>query len=154
MFFDWWSDILLKKGFTLVELVVVIAVLAIVAGIAIPRLKVANSMARGSKIVADLNNCESSINIYYARNGKFPDNSSAFVGDSLSSWPEAPIGKAIITKNNGEELELDIKTRNYVYNKPDDSSELNARIGRVTLGGKTIEDLLTTTASSLILNDE
>lgn len=53
-----------RAGFTLVELVVVIAILGILAGLAIPRFVNANMDARGSKILADISACESAINIY------------------------------------------------------------------------------------------
>ena len=62
----------LRAGFTLVELVVVIAILGILAGLAIPRFVNANMAARGSKIFADMNACESAINLYYVRTGSFP----------------------------------------------------------------------------------
>ena len=60
-----------RAGFTLVEIITVIAILGILAGIAIPRFVNANMAARGSKILADMNACESAINIYYVRNGSF-----------------------------------------------------------------------------------
>lgn len=131
-----------RKGFTLVELLVVIAVLTILAGISIPRLSHTAEIARGSKIIADMHSCETAVNVYYSRNGFFPDNSNLLVGTYLAVWPKPPIGKAIISKNNGSELELTINSASYVYTKPS-GDELDAKVGRITLGGKTIEDLLT-----------
>ena len=76
-----------KAGFTLVELVVVIAVLAVLAGIAIPRFINANIAARGSKILADMNACESAINVYYVRTGLFPADIDALIPSYMSVWP-------------------------------------------------------------------
>ena len=59
-----------RRGFTLIELVVVIAILGILAGIAIPRFLNATATARGAKIVADLRTIDSAIVIYNAKTGK------------------------------------------------------------------------------------
>lgn len=139
------------KGFTLVELVVVIAVLAILAGISIPRIANTIGMAHGSKIIADMHSCESAVNIYYSRNGFFPDNTEALVGSHLAVWPKPSHGKAIINKNDGSELELTINASSYVYVKPT-VTELSEKVGCVKLGGKTIQDLLTASEIILTLN--
>ena len=52
------------KGFTLIELVVVIAILGILAGIAIPRFLDAQASAKGAKIVADLRTINSAAMVY------------------------------------------------------------------------------------------
>ena len=100
-----------NKGFTLIELVVVIAILGILAGIAIPRFMDATKTARGAKIVADLRTIDSAIMIYTAKNGSEP----AEVGDLytanassnlLASWPTPPQGQtAIITNAKGKPVE-------------------------------------------------
>ena len=142
------------RGFTLVELIIVIAILAILAGIAIPSFINANMAARGSKILADMNACESAVNIYYAKNGSFPADSETIVASYLAGWPKSPVGLALIKKHDNTDLILDVQTANYIYIKPADGSELDIRIGRITLGGMTIEELLTTSATNLTLVDE
>ena len=78
----------LRAGFTLVELIVVIAVLGVLAGIAIPRFVNANMAARGSKILADMNACESAINIYYVKNGDYPLNTENLISSYMANWPK------------------------------------------------------------------
>ena len=142
-----------SKGFTLLELVVVIAILAVLAGVAVPRFVNANMAARGSKILADMNACESAINIYYTKNGIFPADSKTIVDSNLATWPKPPVGSALIKKHDNDELIVDVKATGYVYNVPETGSELDTRIGRVTLGGMTVEDLLSSSESSLTLTD-
>jgi len=91
-----------KKGFTLVELVVVIAILGILAGIAIPRFMDATASARGAKIVADMRTLESASTMYYVKKGSYTDISVPnLVSEGLlASTPSAPTGDAIITESS------------------------------------------------------
>ena len=57
-----------QHGFTLIELVVVIAILGILAGIAIPRFMDAQATARGSRILADMRTLESALTMYTVNN--------------------------------------------------------------------------------------
>ncbi|WP_439822067.1 type II secretion system protein [Phascolarctobacterium faecium] len=136
-----------QKGFTLVELVVVIAILGILAGIAIPRFMSATETARGAKTVADLRTLESAAVMYYAKTGVVPTKTDLEKGNAklgttalVASWPVPASGKAIIKNNANEELSWDIKATEYEIN--DD--------GRPVIGakdaGKTIDDLLKATA--------
>ena len=144
----------LEKGFTLVELIIVIAILFVLTGIAIPRIMNANYEARGSKLLADMNSCESAINIYYAKNAHFPESKDEIIGSYMVVWPNAQSGKAIITKHDGFKLDLNLQIVEYKYIIQENVTDLNMRIGRVTVGGYTVEDLLNSSESSLILNDE
>ena len=92
-----------KKGFTLVELVVVIAILGILAGIAIPRFMDATASARGAKVVADMRTIESSLSMYYAKKGSYYSSGTTavtipnLVSDGyLASEPKPPTGTMIV----------------------------------------------------------
>ncbi|WP_418846984.1 type II secretion system protein, partial [Phascolarctobacterium faecium] len=102
------------------ELVVVIAILGILAGIAIPRFMSATETARGAKTVADLRTLESAAVMYYAKTGVVPtkdnlENGNATLGTTalVASWPVPASGKAIIKNNANKELTWDIKTTEY-----------------------------------------
>lgn len=61
------------KGFTLIEIVIVIAILGILAGTAIPRFTDANEAARGAKLLGDMRTIESMALVFAANNGgKYP----------------------------------------------------------------------------------
>ena len=61
-----------SAGFTLVELIVVIAVLGILAGIAIPRLTGVRDKADKASVKSDLRNVQSAMEMYFAEEGKYP----------------------------------------------------------------------------------
>lgn len=90
-----------KKGFTLVELVVVIAILGILAGIAIPRFMDATASARGAKIVADMRTLESASTMYYVKKGTYKGITVATLVSEglLASTPTPPTGDAMITES-------------------------------------------------------
>ena len=124
------------------ELVVVIAILGILAGIAIPRFMSATETARGAKTVADLRTLESAAVMYYAKTGVVPtkdnlENGNATLGTTalVASWPVPASGKAIIKNNANKELTWDIKTTEYTIDA----------YGRPTINEKTIDDLLQAT---------
>ena len=62
-----------RKGFTLVELVIVIAILGILAGVAITAYANLQDEARSSQVQATLGSFRSALGIYYAKNkGAWP----------------------------------------------------------------------------------
>lgn len=63
-----------QKGFTLVELLVVISIIGILVAIAIPRFTSATATANTAKVQADLRIVDGAIQMYAANNGgEFPD---------------------------------------------------------------------------------
>ena len=105
-------------GFTLIELVVVIAILGILAGIAIPRFMDAQATARGSKILADMRTLESALNLYSINNTvPASDTKLTFLKSYMkyNTIPVVPTGKARFPK--GFETDLDSTINYYALQK-------------------------------------
>lgn len=133
-----------KKGFTLVELVVVIAILGILAGIAIPNFLDATASARGAKVVADMRTIQSAEMIYYAKNATYPtgDTAETEIGKLIQGgFPKAPEGKIIVAPvlgaKDGTPYEKTITSEmDYVYDPVEGES------GTLTLDGDSLTVIL------------
>lgn len=78
------------KGFTLVELMVVIAIIGILAAIAVPKFGAATDSANKAKIQADLRTLDSAISMYYAKDGKYPESLQKLAPDFIAAVPTVP----------------------------------------------------------------
>ncbi|WP_455656065.1 prepilin-type N-terminal cleavage/methylation domain-containing protein [Phascolarctobacterium sp.] len=112
-----------RKGFTLVELVIVIAIIGILAGIAIPYYTDATATARGAKIVADMATIQEAYTMYLAKNGgeqkdiiigsrdEYPEIIPMLVKQGyLEAIPVPPVGKAIFVNADDAYREFKVFT--------------------------------------------
>lgn len=119
------------RGFTLIELVIVIAILGVLAGIAIPRFLDAQASARGAKIIANLRTIDSAATLYLTKKGTLPNSIDDLTVNTSEKLLE-PLGDYdgkdfIIKKTDGTE-----KTYTGIGGPYAINSE-----GRGTLGGNT-----------------
>ena len=127
-----------KRGFTLIELVIVIAVLGILGGLAIPRFLDAQASAKGAKIVTDLRTIDSASTLYSTQHGQYPDTissanpstSDGFITNFLADWPKPDTGTFIIVENDGTNKTYENVTATYYT--------LNDQ-GRALYNGHTVE---------------
>jgi type IV pilus assembly protein PilA len=77
-----------SKGFTLIELMIVILIIAILVGIAIPVYLAAQANARTRTCQANLRTIEGAINTYFADTLLYPNVISVMDGTVLKKIPE------------------------------------------------------------------
>ena len=85
-----------QRGFTLIELIVVVTIIGILAGVAISNVKWAQQKAREAALRHDLFEMRKAIDDYYADKQKYPDSLQALVTDHyLRAIPKDPITQKV-----------------------------------------------------------
>lgn len=72
-----------QKGFTLIELLVVIAIIGILSTLAVVSLNNARAKARDAKIVSDVKNMQTALELYYNDAAIYPASTTMMGGSSL-----------------------------------------------------------------------
>lgn len=76
----------MKKGFILIELLVVISIIALLASVVISSLSTARARARDTRKMADFKAIQTALYLYYDKNGEMPQN---FFTDGINNESEA-----------------------------------------------------------------
>lgn len=79
-----------KKAFSVIEMLVAIAIFIILAGIVIVRFDTSQKMGRDSVRVKDLGEVANALEKYYIKNDSYPTNLNSLVPDFLVAVPQDP----------------------------------------------------------------
>ena len=89
-----------KKGFTLIELIVVIAILAVIILIAVPRFSKITEQANVTRAMADGNVIMKASLLYYIDVGEYPQNAINGLG-TFEEWQDSSIALFITGEDQG-----------------------------------------------------
>ncbi|MFK7816940.1 MAG: type II secretion system protein, partial [Gammaproteobacteria bacterium] len=81
------------KGFTLVELLIVVIILAILAAIIVPQFSASTNDAKAAALQSNLANLRSAIEFYYQEHGEYPGENIA-TGATCGSGAAVTVGAA------------------------------------------------------------
>ncbi|WP_028991949.1 competence type IV pilus major pilin ComGC [Thermoanaerobacter thermocopriae] len=104
---EWFVKALNKdeRGFTLIELIVVIAILGILAAIAVPRVTTSLSNAKTNADEANIKILQNAVERYYVEKGTYPSELNDLVPDYIDKIP---------TPQQGGTFELDSNHKVYI----------------------------------------
>jgi len=107
-----------QRGFTLVELVVVIAVMGILMGLVFRGFTTIQANARDTRRIADLRTVQTQLELYFARCGHYPNTnacgSTTLVAQGSLTWSEL-ITQLTLVVREGEVPRDPVAGREYVY---------------------------------------
>ncbi len=91
------------EGFTLVELIVVMAILALLAALAVPKFADVLSNARGSADSTNVKLLQDAVDLYYAQEHQYPADLNGLIPDYIKELPNpTDSGKSFVLNTEHE----------------------------------------------------
>lgn len=81
----------MRKGFTLIELMVLVAIISIIGVIAVPKLSLMVLKTKEKANITNLNIIRESLRLYYAGNAEYPSDLNSLYPKYISKIPELSI---------------------------------------------------------------
>jgi len=115
----------IQSGFSLIELIAVVAILGILAAVVAPRVFTQPGKARIARVKTDISNIEGALNIYKLENFNYPTTDQGLMalveeptgepeapnwqeGGYLPAMPQDPWGRDYLYLSPGENREIDV----------------------------------------------
>jgi len=92
-----------KKGFTLVELLIVIAIISILTALIITNIYSSRGKARDAKRISDIAQLQLALEQYFNKFGVYPDLQARLVSDYISVLPKDPDSGLTYTYNRSND---------------------------------------------------
>ena len=127
-----------KKGFTLIEMMIVVAIIAVLVSIALPNMLGARKTANEKAAMAELRTLGTSLETYYVREGQYTTDLSDLVNNNL--LPDRYNGKQqasnVPLKGKGYTLTFTtLNTTEYQVLAQPDNARFGSKCYRVSSGG-------------------
>ncbi len=106
----------LRRGFTLIEMLVVVAIISILAGIVLTGVTGFQANARDTRRIADLAQVRNYLEIYFNKHGHYPGDVAGAITTSSVDWAALTLALADsgVTVPN-DPLNKNLSTRTYYY---------------------------------------
>lgn len=111
----------MKKGFTLIELMIVIAVIGLLSAVVLPRFGDSTMGAKAAQVHGNLKNLQTGIDMFYVGEGHYPElKKDIGAGEDGNGFSEAfekyySKGRMPETPAGGKDISSDLKVRRGVY---------------------------------------
>jgi prepilin-type N-terminal cleavage/methylation domain-containing protein len=81
-----------RKGFTLIEILIVVAIIAILASVVLVGLGPTQQAGRDSRRISDLSEAQNGLELYYNKCGIYPGDSACGTGAPAGGWSDMSTG--------------------------------------------------------------